>query len=661
VLGYSFWTRRFGRDPEVLGKTVYLDGLPVTIVGVTPPEFFGLDVAAPPDITVPLGNPAHFEPWIWARLKPGVSMRQAQPELEAAFQRVLETLRPGSKDWSVPDRERRLSQRAQFLPADKGAPGFQVAYEQSLQVLLAFAGVVLLIACANIASLLLARSAARAGEIGLRLAIGAGRRRLVRQLLTESVLLSLVGGVLGVFFALWGYRVLLALLVGENVPETLGFRLDFRVLAFTAALSVLTGVLFGIAPALRATGGDVFSTLKRDPRLGGAPRQRLTKSLVVVQVAASIVLLAGAGLFARTLRNLRAIDPGFHPESVLTMRIDAAQHRVPGQRSAEFYRELIRQVQAIPGVKAASLAEIPLFGAGGYWTTVWADSFPDAPEDDHKTGFNNVGPDFFRSAGVPLLAGREIGERDDRSAPEVVIVNEALAHKYWPYGNPVGRRLGWPEARTKFEIVGVVRNTKYGNLRQPVPPMVYFSLLQQEKLGEVTLHVRTLGAPALLAARIRRQIQALDSGLPVYRIETLADGVDRTLRRERMFATLSGFFGLLALALTCVGLYGVIACAVARRTNEIGLRIALGATRTAVVWMVLRETLMLVAGGAIIGVPAALASTRLLRGLLFGLTPFSPATLAAATLLLAALGAFAGYLPARRAALLDPTSALRHE
>jgi predicted permease len=262
---------------------------------------------------------------------------------------------------------------------------------------------------------------------------------------------------------------------------------------------------------------------------------------------------------------------------------------------------------------------------------------------------------------VPLLAGREIGERDDRSAPEVVIVNEALAHKYWPYGNPVGRRLGWPEARTKFEIVGVVRNTKYGNLRQPVPPMVYFSLLQQEKLGEVTLHVRTLGAPALLAARIRRQIQALDSGLPVYRIETLADGVDRTLRRERMFATLSGFFGLLALALTCVGLYGVIACAVARRTNEIGLRIALGATRTAVVWMVLRETLMLVAGGAIIGVPAALASTRLLRGLLFGLTPFSPATLAAATLLLAALGAFAGYLPARRAALLDPTSALRHE
>lgn len=664
VLSYAFWARRFGGDPAVVGKTVYLNGTAAIIIGVTPPDFFGADRAASPDITIPLGSREWYsQVWIMARLKPGVSAHQAEAEVDVCLQHALEFIRPHLKDEPARDREHFLSKRGGLLPADKGAAGLGLRYSEPLEVLIALTGLVLLIACANVANLLLARSAARSNEIGLRLAIGAGRGRLIRQLLTESMLLSVAGAALGVLFAFWVHRLLVGLLIGESAPTTLDFRVDYRVLAFTAGVSVLSGLLFGLAPALRATRLDLVSTLKRERRPAGAGfRLGLAKALLIGQVAASLLLLIGAGLFVRTLRNLRALDPGFSPESVLLVSVDAAQSGRHGAALSGLYGELIRRVEALPGVRSASLAGNDAFG-GGWSKTVWIQGRQYAPGENQNCPFNVVGPKFFATVGVPVLMGREFGLHDHLNSPKVAIVNETFARKYWPGENPLGRRFGdqGPASGGKYEVIGVVKDTRYGSLRGQIPPMVYHALLQQDEQDWFTLHTRTAGSPARMVSRIRQEIQAIDRNLPVYDVRTLTDQVSRSLRRERMFATLSSFFGLLALVLTCVGLYGVIAYAVARRTNEIGVRMALGAERSDVLWMVLRETLLLVLSGAAIGVPAALAATGAIKKMLFGLTATDPATIAVATAVLIAVGVFAGYLPARRAASLDPTAALRHE
>ncbi len=663
VLSYSFWARRFGRDPSVLGQILYLGRMPVTVVGVTPPEFPGAEPGWEPDVTVAFnGTMGKYGVNVWARLKPGVTLRQAQVEMDAAFGRCLEQLQPRVASWPESNRRRALSQRGELRLAGRGSANFQATFEEPLKVLPAFAVVVLLIACANIANLFLARGNARANEIGLRLALGAGRSRLIRQLLTESLLLSALGALLGILCAIWSHRALLALLVGERVPEALRFRLDLRVLAFTAAVTVITGLLSGLVPALRATRLDVNRLLNREPRPAGAiPRNRLGRCLVVAQVAAAVALLAGAGLLTRTLINLRSVGVGFKdPGSLLTLRLDLSQRYVDGAALVALYEDILQRVRVLPGLGSAAFAENDAFG-GGSWKTVYIPGHEHGPAESPQCGFNYIGPGFLATAGVPLVAGRELSARDTVGAPETVVVNQTFARKYWPKESAIGRRTGIPQDRAKWEIVGVVADAHYGNLRASVPPMMYHALYQQEKPRSVTLHVRTLGDPLRMASQIRQAIVAVDKDVPVFEVRTLAARVDRSLGRERMFATLSGFFGLLALGLTAIGLYGVVAYATARRTSEIGVRIALGASRAAVVWMVLRGTLALIGAGAIIGIPIALAVTRLVRGLLFGLTPADPATLAGVTLVLLLVGVLAGYLPARRAASLSPTTALRYE
>jgi len=662
VLSYSFWTRRFGRDPSVLGRSVFLADTPVTIVGVTVPEFHGAEPSQPPDIAVPLPVDG---PWpqslnTWARLKPGVTLRQAEPELDVVFQRYLEWLRPEIASWPERNRRALLSERGELRPADRSA-GLRVQYEEPLKLVFAISGVVLLIACANVANLLLARVEARASEMGLRLAIGAGRKRLTRQLLTESMLLAAIGAILGLLVAYGCHHVLLSALTQGVVTEAMRFQLDSRVLILTLAVSLLVGLLFGIVPALRAARVDVYAALKREPGRATVPvRNRLAKGLVVVQVAASFVLLVAAGLLARTLKNLNSVDPGFrNPDTLLTMQIDPGAGR--REALAGLQEEISRRVQEVPGVRSAALAHNIVFGHGSAWKTVYLPGYEHGSNQSPQCGFNVVGAGFFAACGVPLVEGREFTDRDTLIAPGVVLVNETLARKYWPGESAVGKRMGSSADRTKWEIVGVVKDAKYGNLRSDVPPMMYHALLQWPEPRPMTLHIRTSGDPVQLANRIRSEIAAVDKSLAVFDIKTLKTQVEQTLVRERTIAALAILFGLLALGLTCVGLYGVIAYAAARRTSEIGVRIALGATRAGVIWMILRETLAMLLAGAVFGVPATLVVTRLIRSQLFGLTPSDPATIAGAGIILAVVGAAAGYIPARRAASLDPIGAMRCE
>ena len=663
VLSYSYWVRRFGGDPAVLGRNIFVNSRPATIIGVTAPGFVAAERGFSPDVTIPLGKPQpRFEVWAMARLKPGVTADQAGAEADEAYQRVLEMIRPRLKNYRASEREHILSERGGVMRDDKGGGLHALQhYAEPLPVLLGLAGLVLLIGCANIANLLLARSAARASEIGLRLAIGAGRARLVRQLLTESALLSAAGGILGVCFAFWAHHGLVALLMDESSASALDFTLDLHVLAFTAGVSILTTLLFGLAPAIRSTRVEVVSALKREGRRGGRLRLGTAKALIVAQVTASLLLLVGAGLLVRTLRNLYTLDAGFNPESVLLMSADAEQGGYKGAQIPALHRELIRRVEAIPGVVSASTANNVVFGAGGWNKTVWVQGRP-AEEKQHADD-NVVGPGFFRTVGVPLLLGREFTLQDSAEAPKVAIVNEAFARRYWPGENPIGRRFGDMGAASagKYEVIGVVKDAKYGSLRERARPTVYNALLQTGDDERVVLHVRTRGNPALMISRLREEIRAINKNLPVFDVRTLDDQVDRSLRRDRMMAALSGFFGLLALLLTAVGLYGVIAYGVARRTSEIGIRIALGASRSALLTMVVRETLLLVVAGACLGVPVALASTGVLKKMLFGITPTDPLTVTGAVVVLVMVGAAAGFVPARRAAALDPSAALRCE
>ncbi len=499
--------------------------------------------------------------------------------------------------------------------------------------------------------------------MGLRLAIGAGRRRLIRQLLTESTLLAMIGAGFGLLVAYWIHHVLLSALSQGAVTEALQFQLDSRVLILALAVSTLMGLLFGIVPALRAARVDVHAALKHEPRRATVPvRNRLAKGLVVVQVAASLVLLVAAGLLAQTLKNLYAVDPGFrNPETLLTMRIDPGLSRREGPAFVELQKEISRQVQQVPGVRSATLAYNIVFGQASAWKTVYLPGFEHGPNQNPQCGFNVVGPGFFATCGVPLVEGREFTERDTLKAPGVVIVNEKLAGKYWPGEKAVGKRTGTDVDRAKWEIIGVVKDVKYGNLRSDVAPMMYHALWQWPERRPMTLHIRTFGDPGQLAGQIRKEIAAVDKDLAVFDVKTLKTQVDRTLVRERTIAVLAVLFGLLALGITCVGLYGVIAYAVARRTSEIGVRLALGATRSVVIRMILCETLWMLLVGAAIGVPTTLVVMRLIRSQLFGLTPGDPATIAGAGIILAVIGAAAGYIPARRAAALDPIGAMRCE
>jgi len=696
VISYEFWRRRFGLDPGVVGRQVTVNDTALTIVGIAPPGFFGFEVGRKPDIWWPI-KAANDETsrqmapqdnlwWLlmFGRLRPGVSMAQAQSEVAMIFRRRQEEIAGESAaNWTPTERREHFEQRIVLESGSAGVTRLRGQFRRPLLILMITIALTLLIACVNIANLLLARAATRRKEIAVRLAVGAGRFRLIRQLLTESVLLAALGGVAGLLFARWCSRALLAYLPREN-RAALDLPLDARVLGFTLAVSVLTGLLFGLAPAWQATRLDLTASLK-DQTGASASRSRLmlNKLLVVAQVALSLFLLVGAGLFARSLRNLRTLDAGINYENIIKFRIDAGGG-YDTARLMDLHRQALSRLEALPGARSATLAIATPLTGGVLLSRVSVPGYTPAPDENLNCNALVVGPRFFETMKMPLLAGRDFGPREDRPAlseqddaaspntpdtaadgrpPSILsaVVNQSMARHFFGNENPIGKLFNWDDGRRRIEIIGVVRDAKFTNLREKPPRTFYLYYFQAPIPFNLTIHLRTDGDPASYAATIQRVVREIDPQLQVVELQTMSEAVNETLVQERFVAQLGGAFSLFALLLACVGLYGVMSYAVARRTNEIGVRMALGAQRSDVVWLVMREVALLVALGVGVGLAAAMATTRLVSALLFDLTPNDPTTIALATLLMIGVAALAGYLPARRAANVDPMIALRHE
>jgi predicted permease len=668
VLSFHYWRQRLAADPAILGKTIRIDNYPFQVIGVAPPAFFGVEVGAAPDVWVPImmqpqifgrGKPAFDDTgWGWLNLlgrrAPGFNEAQAQVGLNVTFQQLIQQGR---------HKLFRQNPSEAVLHLEPGAKGFsrlRGQFENPLYLLMAVVALVLLIACANVANLLLARSAARRKETALRLALGAGRMRLIRQLLTESTLLGLLGGSLGFLFSTWSVRLLVGFLPADRLPLVLDTRIDVRVLAFALVISIATGLLFGLAPAIQATRSD--SSLNDSPVRQRGGRLELRKVLVISQVALSLLLLVAAGLFLRSLRNAVAIDAGLNTENVLLASMNPDLNGYPRDHIENFYQQLLARLRDLPGVRAVGMSEMALL-SGGYSNVGMIVAGRPLPPPGQERGIllNKIGGDFFRTAGGGILRGRDFSSRDTPASPKVAIITETAARHFFAEEDPLGRkvRLGGVEG---VEIVGIARDSKYRSVREDTPRIAYTSFTQDERpSGERTVYLRTSGDPLPLVAALRREVQTLDHDLPLYNVKTFAEQKSESLARERLIATLSAFFGALALALASIGLYGVMAYTVQRRTKEIGIRMSLGAVRARVVWMVLRDGLLMVAAGIAVGIPLSLWLSRMVTSQLFGVAPGDPLTLAFAAFLLTAVAALAGYLPAHRASRIDPMAALRCE
>jgi predicted permease len=672
VIGEGLWERRFGREASALGRAVSINGATFTIVGVAPARFAGLQPGFRKDLWIPLAMLPNVRPsmkasmfhqrdawWVIVvgRLKPGVGEVQARAALDVIFRQGL-TAAP--KPQQLPHIE--------LSSASKGLEVLRQFYAKPLLILMAVVGLVLLIACANVANLLLARATARQKEIAVRLSLGAGRRRITRQLLAESLLLSLAGGAMGLILGYWLSDLLLALVAAGQMRISLEVHPDARVLVFTIAVSVLTGILFGIAPALRGTRVDLSPALKANAgslfgSAGRRSRLGLGKGLVAAQVAMSLLLLVGAGLFLRTLVNLGNVNLGFNPRNILLFGLNLTHSAGKDHPTATFYRDLLARLQALPGVVSTSLSQATLVSGSLMRSDYSFEGYTPAPHEDMSADVLPVGPRFFETMGIPLRLGRSIELQDTERDAKVAVVNEALVHRYYRGQNPVGRHLGGDrEEKQETEIVGLVGDAKYDDIREQAPPTIYTPYqLGKQNPKMVYFEVRTAGDPNALIPTVRRVVEQMESDLPLLDVKTQTSQIDEMLVQERMFAKLTSAFGLLALVLACVGIYGIMAYAVVRRTSEIGIRMALGAERRSILTMVMRETLLLVVMGVAIGIPVALAATRLISSMLYGLKPSDPVTLAAATGVMLAVAACAGYLPARRASRVDPMVALRDE
>jgi predicted permease len=678
VISYGYWKSEFGGDESVVGKVADLNGTPFTIVGVTPPEFFGERLRKAPDFWLPLATQPQVMLhdsylndsgvyWLdlMGRLKPGGTRQQAQAAATVQLRQYFSDL--FGSHLSEDDRKEIAKSYVELGPGGPGISGLRLNYSQPLRILMAFVALVLLIACANVANLLLARAAARQKEISMRLALGAGRGRLIRQLLTESLIMATLGGVLGALLAAWGVEILVTKFAGRTSP--LNVHPDLRVLVFTLLVCALAAILFGLAPALRSTRVDLAPALKANTAAAGTLGRRwsLGKALVSLQAALSLLMLFGAGLFVRTLQNLEAEDLGFNQQHVLLVSIDPRLAGYQPAQLAPFYQQLLDRVNALPGVRSASVAAYSPLSGSSRSTDITVQGYTPPPGADTDVNVNVVGWKYFATAGMPMLLGREFGPQDTPTSPKVAVVNATVAHDFFGKGNPIGRRFGFGGGDAKhsgdIEIVGVVADAKYRDVREKPQRMVFTPVLQAQGdeayVSEVD--IRTLGDPRAIASEVRGVINEINSSLSVTNVITLSEQVHDWFDEERTISELSSFFGLLALTLASVGLYGVMAYAVARRTSEIGIRMALGARSADVRWMVLREALLLVLAGVTIGVPAALTASRLVASMLFGLTPWDPLTISAATLVLVAVAVLAGYVPARRASRVSPMVALRYE
>ena len=678
VISYDYWKRRFGLSPSVVGKGITLNRTVFAIVGVTPAGFSGPEVGYSPDVYVPMTTePVFHEERSWldqpdfhwlrivGRLKPTVSREQARADLDVIYREVLADI--PTQGWSPTERRDFLSMRLEVASAASGLVfGLPKELPKTLSILMAMVGLVLLVSCANVANLLLGRATARQKEIAVRLAIGAGRYRLIRQLLTEGAVLAVAAGALGLLCAYWASAAVVTLLSLGRESLYLDLRPDPHVLGFTGALALLATLLFGVAPALHGTRLDLTPTLKESA--GGLrsqrPRLGLAKGLVVSQVALSLLLLFGAGLFVRTLENLENLDAGFERKGVVLFDIDPTKSGNKGPAATRLYKQLLEHISAIRSVRSASLSDMtPITGGGGWDNAVWVEGYTPAPDESTTVYLNAVGPRYFDTLHTPLLLGREFNARDTETTPKVGIINQTMARYFFGSHNPVGRRFGWyGEDRNKvqFEIVGVAKDAKYETLREQVPRTAYLDCFQMT-MGAMTVEVRTAANPAAVISPIRNELKAVDASLQVGGFTTLEERVDESLGHERLMATLSSLFGGLAVLLACVGLYGVVAYSVSRRTREIGIRMALGAGRAQIFGMILGESAALIAAGVAVGLPVAIAAARLISGQLYGLKFADPASLAGAILLLTVLAAIAGYVPARRATKVDPMLALRCE
>jgi predicted permease len=671
VISHGFWKRRFGLDPEVIGKTFQLHRTVFTIIGVTPSEFFGTAVGRAPEITIPAtmdGEARDGPSWVrnadvnWllvmGRLRHGYNLEQAQVEAATVFSRLVEAQAKGVERALL--RKEILGQRLDLQPAGNGFDELRHRFSEPLMILMGIVALVLLIACANLANLLLARSVARRREMAVRLAIGAGRGRVVRQLLTEGLLLATLGGTLGVLLAIWSSNALVVMMSNGGPRMALAIQPDPRVLGFAAAVSVLACLLSSLAPAFLSARQTLQPGLAE---ARGSGRWRLGKGLIAAQVAISLLLLIGAGLFGRTLRNLYSVDAGFDRQGVVLFSINAGKAGYQGPRLRELQAQVVQELKTLPGVTSASLVLLPpISGAGGWDGSLFVEGYAHAPNEDDRAHLNEAGPGLFKTLGTRLLAGREFDERDVAGAPKVAVVNETFARYYFPGRSALGKWLAPGKSdRDHVEIVGVVQDVKYQSLRQDFPRTVFFPVMQRHGPDWHLFVLRTTTSPGEMGRAIEAALGRLNQALRPSEVRSLEEHVSRSILQERMLAMLAGVFGLLALVVASVGIYGVMAFQVARRQKEIGIRMALGGRPREVVRMVVGETARLALLGGGIGMAAALVLTRVLEKMLFGVRPDDPLTFVLAGAALGALVIGAAYPPARRAARLNPVDALRCE
>ncbi|HET7565939.1 MAG TPA: ABC transporter permease [Gemmatimonadaceae bacterium] len=674
VISYAYWQQRFAGARSAIGRTITVNGTPLTIIGVTPPGFTGDIVGQPTEMWLPLMMQPSImphSPWLtdrsvsWlilmGRLTPGVTLAQARTEFATLERRSLTTHAAGNDLAAI---EGNLRDRP--VQVESGARGFSYyrsRYATSLITLMAAVVLVLLVVCANVANLMLSRAAARGREMSVRMALGAGRWRLIQQLLTESILLAVIGGALGLLLAFWGSTAILRLAGFSTTP--IDAHPDGRILAFTALLSLVTAVLFGLMPALRATRVQLAASLRTQGRgvtgaAGGPGKLALGKLLVVGQVALSMLLLVGTGMLVRSTQRLEHADLGLARDHLTIAEIDAGRSGYKGARLVALMRDLTARVQRIPGVAGVSLSENGIFSGTESGTTLQVEGFQARADSDTVVAYDDVAPNYFHAIGAHILRGRDFDARDNESGPKVAILNETMVRFFFPNGDAIGHHLTVDSAT--YEIVGVVADVQDHAIRKPPLRRLYMPMVQmQEVPSSFKMEIRSAGDPAKVVVPVRRALLGADPSLVVLSVDPLTDLIRDSISQDRLVAQVVMCFGVLALVLAALGLYGVMAYATVRRTSEFGLRMALGAEPGAVTRLVLREAMLLVAGGVLLGLPVALLATRLLAGQLFDIGLVDPPSIALAVAVLGASALLAGYLPARRAASVAPLVALRSE
>ena len=686
VISYAFWQGRFGGADNVIGRRIRILTTPYAVVGVAPPQFHGETVGANPDIWVPLTMQSEIFPgrdflsletkpfrkteWLQAigRLQPGATLVQAKTSIEVEFHQMMDSQTGGM---SAGEKRQFLNQHLAVVPGSRGASRLRADFGKPLQILMAVVGLILVIACANVANILLARSAARQKEISVRVALGAGALRLFRQVLTESVLLAAFGGAVGLLLAHWADTALLRMVSSSSDQIRLDLHPDARVLAFTLGVSLLTGILFGLAPAFRATRVDLNSVLKGTSRrvAGGAVhsgRVPSGKILVIAQVALSLLLLVVAGLFVRSFRNLCATQLGYDRDHLLEFWVNPLAYGYQSAAILALDENILQNIAAIPGVRGATLADNGLLSDTDSNSPVTIEGQKPLSGDEAHARWDMVGPNFFSTTGIPILAGREITEQDSGNGQRVGVINETMARKFFSNSNPIGQRafVHTTAGQAPFVVVGVAQDSKRHSAREKALPrfyIPYFNPITDDWTAGAAILIRTAGEPSSFSSAIRNVVKQAAANLAPVTMETMDQRFADSLVTDRMIAELCGAFGVLAVLLVCIGLYGIMAYATSGRTNEIGIRITLGAQRSGILWLILRESLLLVLIGAAIGVPLVCAAGKWISSLLFGLQPADALTLASAIALMFVVGVFASYIPARRAMRVDPMVALRYE